>query len=137
MIYKATFRDNVGLFGFLGSFSLLSLWIGFRANQFTFFAVGVFIAFFILALRIRFYVSCADKMLEARSIVQVRRIPWDQIIEVTRAAEAGYWSSRFYGPSTYRFRTSVDHLTINFKFYSRDCFCEVMGRIKAQQGMHE
>ena len=137
MFYKATFRENLGLCIVFGPFALFLLWIGLRSHETEFIVSGLSVAAFFLAMRLRLYVSCDEEFLEVRGFFRTRRIALAQITEVHRAEEAGYWASRFHGPSTYRFSTHADHLTINFKFFSRDCFREVMGRISSRLTPHD
>ena len=128
-MYRATFRDNAGLYALFGLLAVLMLFVGIRRTK-PRLAGSVFASFlFCLLIRWRPYVICGSEALEARGLFQCRKVDWDAICEVKRLADSGYWQSRFYGPFSYEFRSAQHAVRINFRFFSRDCFREVMDHI--------
>ncbi len=132
MRYHATFKENAGFYTVFGVFGLLMVLVGLRTQQVLFAAIGFLSICLLLLVRLRLYVACGNEALESRSLFRTSRVPWNAIREVKRAAETGFWASRFYGPFTYSFETSSGCLKINFKFYSRECSQEILQRVSAQ-----
>ena len=135
MIYKATIKENLGLFSIFGFVGVFSLWIGLHARDVALAGAGAMILSLLLLIRLRLYVHCTADYLEARSLIRTRRIAWSEIGRIVRAEDTGYWASRIYGPVTYHIETPSNRVTINFKFYSLDCLRAVFSRLDSQ-GLH-
>jgi len=133
MRYKATFKENFVLYSLFGSVAIFGLYVGLKTQDAALIGISLPALLFFLLIRIRLYVDCTAESLEIRSLFKTRKIRWDQITEVKSLWQTGYWESRrnVHGPFSYRFTTPADHLTINFKLFSRDCFRDVMARVSS------
>jgi hypothetical protein len=129
VFYRAAFRENLGLCFVFGSFALFMLWSGIRLHETALVSMGLLITCFFVAMRLRLYVFCDGKVLEARGFFLTRRVALVEITKVRRAEETGFWASRLHGPHTYQFSAGSDCVTINFKFFSLDCMRDVMERV--------
>lgn len=133
MIYRATYKENPVIYTILVICSVETIWLGFADRDPYPILIGILLAAFFAALRLRLYVRCTEEYLEARGLSWTRRIAWSELAQVESAERKGYVAERLslHGPSSYTFSSKFERMTINFKFFSFACIHDVMGRAEA------